>query len=117
MYQKTTAKNGRHEPADVTNNIAALSWIVLQVFEHSGHGSQFCSIPEVTTLLQVHQHILLAPTSFLILLNTQPLKVNNSGFQLSPVDMALFNDLRNGKEQLKKATKAFRKQEKAEDNA
>jgi len=28
MYQKTTAKNGRHEPADVTNNIAALSRIV-----------------------------------------------------------------------------------------
>jgi len=31
--------------------------------------------------------------------------------------MALFNDLRNGKEQLKKATKAFRKREKAEDDA
>jgi len=117
MYQKTTAKNGRHEPADITNNIAALSRIVLQVFEHSGHGSQFRSIPEVTALLQVHQHVLLVPTGFLILLNTQPLKVNNSGFQLSPVDMALFNDLKNGKEQLKKAMKAFRKREKTSDDA
>ena len=27
---KTAAKNGRHEPADVTSNIAALSWIILQ---------------------------------------------------------------------------------------
>jgi len=117
MYQKTMAKNGRHEPADVTNNIATLSGIVLQVFKRSSHGSQFHSIPEATALLQVHQHVLLAPTSFLILLNMQPLKVNNSGFQLSPVDMVLFNDLRNGKEQLKKAMKAFRKQEKVEDNA
>jgi hypothetical protein len=81
-------KLGRNEPADVTNNIAALSRIVLQVFAHSDHGSQFHSIPEVTALLQVHQHILLMPMSFLILLNTQPLKVNNSEFQLSPVDMA-----------------------------
>jgi len=88
------------------------------LFEHSGHSSQFCSILEATALLQVwHQHVLLAPTSFLILLNTQPLKVNNSGFQLSPVDMALFNDLRNGKEQLEKAMKAFREREKGEDDA
>ncbi|KIK05173.1 hypothetical protein K443DRAFT_642382, partial [Laccaria amethystina LaAM-08-1] len=69
-----------HEPADVTNNIAALSRIVLQVFEHSGHSSQFRSIPEATALLQVHQHILLTPTNFLLLLNTQPLKVNNSRY-------------------------------------
>jgi len=117
MYQKTTAKNGRHEPADITNNIATLSRIVLQVFKHSGRGSQFRSIPEATALLQVHQHVLLMPMSFLILLNTQPLKVNNSGFQLSPIDMVLFNDLKNGKEQLKKAMKAFRKQEKTEDDA
>ena len=84
MYQKTAAKNGRHEPADVTSNIAALSRIVLQVFEHSGYGNQFRSIPE---LLQVHQHILLPQTNFLTLLNTRPLKVNNSGFDLSPVDI------------------------------
>ena len=56
MYQKTAAKNGRHEPADVTSNIAALSQIVLQVFEHSGHGNHFRSIPEATAPLQVDQH-------------------------------------------------------------
>ena len=117
MYQKTTAKNGRHEPADVTSNIAALSKIVLQVFEHSGHGAQFRSIPEVTALLQLHQYVLLPPTCFLTLLNTQPLKVNNSGFELSPIDMVLFNDLKRGKEQLRKAMKAFRKRQTAEDNA
>jgi len=33
MYQKTLAKYRRHEPADVTSNIATLSWIVLQVFK------------------------------------------------------------------------------------
>ena len=112
MYQKTAAKNGQHEPADVTSNIAALSRIVLQVFEHSGHGNQFRSIPEVTALLQVHQHVLLPPTNFLAVLNTRPLQVNNSGLDLSPADMALFNDLKQGKAQLKKAMKDFRKQEK-----
>jgi hypothetical protein len=117
MYQKTTAKNGRHEPADITSNIAALSKIILQVFEHSGHGAQFRSIPEVTALLKLHQYVLLPPTSFLTLLNAQPLKVNNSGFELSPVDMVLFNDLKKGKEQLRKAMKAFRKRQKAEDSA
>ena len=115
MYQKPTAKNGRHEPADVTSNIAALSRIVLQVFEHSGHGSQFRSIPEATALLQVHQHVLLPQTNFLTLLNTRPLKVNNSGFDLSPVDMVLFDDLKKGKAELKRAMKAFRKREKVED--
>jgi hypothetical protein len=44
-----------------------------------------------------------------------PLKVNNSGFDLSPVDMMLFNDLKKSKAELKKAMKAFRKREKVED--
>ena len=117
MYQKTAAKNGRYEPADFTSNIAALSRIVLQVFEPSGHGSQFHSIPEVTALLQVHQHVLLPPTNFLTVLNTRPLQVNNSGFDLSPADMEVFNDLKTGKTQLKKAMKDFRKREKAEDKS
>jgi hypothetical protein len=91
------------------SNIAALSCIVLQVFGHSGHSTQFHSIPEATALHQVNQHVLLSPTSFLTLLNTRPLKVNNSRFELSPVDMVLFKDLKKGKEQLKKAMKAFRK--------
>ena len=61
-----------------------------------------------------------APRTDTECLRTRPVpqeKVNNSGFQLSPVDMALFNDLKNGKEQLKKAMKAFRKREKTEDDA
>jgi len=42
-------------------------------------------------------------------MNAQPFKVNNSGFDLSPVNMVLFNDLKKGKDELKKAMKAFRK--------
>jgi len=70
------------------------------------------SIPEATAFLQVHQHVLLPQTNFLTLLNARPLKVNNSGFDLSPVDMVLFNDLKKGKDELKRPTKAFRKREK-----
>jgi hypothetical protein len=54
-------------------------------------------------------HILLPQTSFLAVLNARPLQVNNSGFDLSPVDMALFDDLKQGKAQLKKVMKDFRK--------
>jgi hypothetical protein len=43
------------------------------------------------------------------------LKVNNSGFDLSPIDMVLFDDLKKGKAQLKKAMKDFKKREKVED--
>ena len=35
-------------------------------------------------------------TNFLTLLNSRPLKVNNSGFDLSPVDMLLSHDLKRG---------------------
>ena len=115
MYQKTSAKNGKHEPADVTSNIAALSRIVLQVFEYSGHGNQFHSIPEATASLQVHQHVLLPQSNFLTVLNNRPLRVNNSGFDLSHVHMVLFNDLKKGKAQLKDAMKAFKKREKVKD--
>jgi hypothetical protein len=52
---------------------------------------------------------LLPQTNFLTLLNTQQLKVNNGGFDLSPVNMVLFYDLKKGKDELKKAMKAFRK--------
>ena len=57
----------------------------------------------------------LGPTNFLTLLNTRPSKVNNSGFNLSPIDMVIFDELKKGKAQLKMAMKAFKKQEKVED--
>ena len=63
--------------------------------------------PEVSdarnAVLQVPE---LQPTNFLTLLNTRPLKVNNSGFDLSPIDMVIFNELKKGKAQLKMAMKA-----------
>ena len=49
-----------------------------------------------------------APT----VLNTRPLKVNNSGFDLSPVDIVFFNEPKKGKAEL---MKAFRKREIVED--
>jgi hypothetical protein len=43
------------------------------------------------------------------------LKVNNSRFDLSPVNVVLLNDFKKGKAELKKAMKAFRKRKKVED--
>ena len=43
------------------------------------------------------------------------LKSTTVDFDLSPVDMVLFNNLKKCKAELKKAMKAFRKREKVED--
>ena len=53
--------------------------------------------------------------NYLAVLNTRPLQVNNRGFDLSPANMVLFNDLKQWKAQLKKAMKDFRKREKVKD--
>ena len=107
------------QPSQVT---LPLSQIVLQVFEHSSHSAHFCSILEPTTLLQVLIPTCPAPTNKFshpseYLTIESKLKINNSRFKLSPINMVLFNDLKKGKEQLKKAMKAFRKKETAEDDA
>ena len=65
----------------------------------SGHGNHFHSITEVISLHQVHQYVLLPLTSFL--LNSHPLKVNNSGFDLLPVNVVLSHDLKKGNTELK----------------
>src|SRR6266567_7375526 len=112
MYQKTSVKNGRHEPADVTSNVSALSRITVQVFEHT-HSHHFRSITEATALLQVKQHALIPPSNFLSVLHSRPQQINSSGFDLPGhgVDIQLFRDLQEGLPQLKKAMKAFKEQE------
>jgi hypothetical protein len=62
------------------------------------------------------QHAILLPqTNLLALLNTRPLKVNNSGFDLSLINIVLFNSLKKAKAKLKKAMKVFRKRKKVKD--
>ena len=112
MYQKTMVKCGRHEPTDVTSNIAAFmdcssglgtqqSWHPLLL--HSGTNCIASSIPTCPAPTNKFSYPSEYPTI------ESKLKINNSRFQLSPVNMVLFNDLKKGKEQLKKALKAFRK--------
>lgn len=113
MYVQSAAKNARHESADTTTNISALSRVVIRVFEHT-HGCQFRAIPSATAILQAHQFALLPPSNVISILSTGPQTLNHSGFDLSPTDMTLFNDLRRGNAivQLRLAMKAFRKREK-----
>ena len=113
MYAQSAAKNARHESADTTTNISALSRIVVRVFEHT-HGRQFRAIPSATAMLQAHQFALLPPSNIISVLSTSPQALNHSGFDLSPTDMTLFNDLRRGNAivQLRLAMKAFRKRQK-----
>ena len=109
MYAQSAAKNARHELADTTTNISALSRIVVRVFEHT-HGRQFRAIPSATAMLQAHPPSL----NIISVLSTGLHALNHSGFDLSPTDVTLFNDLRRGNAivQLRLAMKAFRKQEK-----
>ena len=76
---------------------------------------QFRAIPSATGMLQAHQFALLPPSNIISVLSTSPQALNHSGFDLSPTDMTLFNDLRsrgNATVQLRLEMKAFRKRQK-----
>ena len=113
MYAQSAAKNARHESADTMTDISALSRVVIRVFEHT-HGHQFRAIPSAMAMLQAHQFALLPPSNIISVLSTGLQALNYSGFDLSPTDMTLFNDLCQGNAivQLRLTMKAFRKQEK-----
>lgn len=114
MYSKTAGKNSKHEPADTSTNICALSKIVIQVYEHT-HGRHFTSIPSATALLQVYQHVMLPPSNILTLLRSKSVSRNSTGFDLVPGDILLFTELKNSVKQIHKALKSFKKRAERDD--
>ncbi|THU78024.1 hypothetical protein K435DRAFT_590950, partial [Dendrothele bispora CBS 962.96] len=50
MYTKGGGKNGKHAAVTSADNISALSYLAVQLFQHAHHG-RFKSIPSITSSL------------------------------------------------------------------
>lgn len=77
IYSKTAGKGGKHASIDTASNIAATSYISVQLFEHT-FGNQFCLIPEKMVAFQTKQYTHLLSKAFLCLLDFPPIVPSNS---------------------------------------
>ncbi|KAJ3819239.1 hypothetical protein F5880DRAFT_1616648 [Lentinula raphanica] len=111
MYSKTGGKNGKHAAVPSVSNIAALSYIAIQLFEHM-HMGQFRVIPTFTSPFQTKAFALIPHTAFLMLL-TSPAVTTSIGMLKVPNadDMVKFNSFKSktGARALSNAMVEFRK--------
>lgn len=108
MYAKTGGKNGKHSSINESSNIAAVSYICLQVFEFNV-GRQFRAVTEATSAFQTKQFLTIPSFQFLSLVDT---KIHDSGaatVELSAPDMDRFRALQGGKVKLELALTLSRK--------
>ena len=75
MHAKTGGKKGKHSSINESSNIAALSYICLELFKLNV-GRQFHAVTEATSAFQTKQFITIPSYRFLSLLDTN-LKVRN----------------------------------------
>ena len=71
IYTKNNGKNVKHAWASDAENICAISYLGIQVFEHM-HRQQFRAVPQDLTFLQAKRFVLLHPSAFLCTLNHEP---------------------------------------------
>jgi hypothetical protein len=92
VYAKLGGKNGTHSWVSDSSNIAAVSYVPMQIFEHM-IGPQFRAIPQALALnfLQVKQFTLLPAMSLLCTLDTAPQSVmENVSIRISGSDYSQF---------------------------
>ncbi|KAJ7888222.1 hypothetical protein B0H13DRAFT_1469863, partial [Mycena leptocephala] len=99
-------KNGKHAWVSDCLNIAAVSNIPTQVFEHMLSGIQFCTILQSMHALQVRRYALILPISFLCLLENAPEFVN-AGIKISAAEGVLFRRLNTQLSDIMATVKAF----------
>ena len=98
------------------HNIAAVSNIAVQLFEHM-YGPEFRVIPEATSSFLTKQFALLRPISFLLLMASVPrIPTQCTSFQRAAADYQLFEALRSGYDKFKKAMKLFAQRKQNEDD-
>ncbi|KAJ8085468.1 hypothetical protein PM082_004284 [Marasmius tenuissimus] len=100
LYEKTGGKNGRYASVTQTSNIAAASYIDLQVFER-GSGRRFMNVTSSTVMFGVNQFTKIPSQQFLVLLNepSHPTPADSAAgyptsLLLQPNDYELFEWLR-----------------------
>lgn len=116
LYSKTAGKNARHATITDSSNIAAVSNIGVQLFEHM-YGREFRVIPKATLSFLTKQFALLCSTCFLTLMTSAPvIPLRCTSFELATADHQLFEALQSGHGKFTKALKLFAKRKQAEDN-
>ncbi|KAJ7575238.1 hypothetical protein C8J56DRAFT_801893 [Mycena floridula] len=108
MYYKTGGKNGKHAATTKSDNISALSHLVVQVFEHM-NGSLFCIFPSMTDRFQTKGWAIIPPTSFLCCLTGSNIALNGMGIKISNNDFETFQKLKGGIKAFNEVAKSFRK--------
>ena len=106
LYSKTGGKNGKHSSVSESSNVAAISYMAVQVFEHM-YAQQFRSVPAATAMFQTHQFLLLSSLHFLTLLDYK--ESSEHILELSPEDLNRFRTLQKADKQLQAAFKLSKK--------
>lgn len=109
LYSKT-GKNGKHSAINESSNIAAVSYLAVQLFQHR-LGPQFRSVPDATALFQTKQFLLLSSFQFLCLIETKlPAQQSSMPFiELLPQDIDHYKALKKGQKELTLALKNSKK--------
>ena len=102
LYSKSGGKSGKHNAVTDSSDITALSYIGVQVFEHS-HSKWFTHIPSKTAQLQTRQFALLPPMYFLMCLHSA-VEVNETQVvEVSREDYTEFKNMLQGVHRIRKA--------------
>jgi hypothetical protein len=100
IYAKSGGKAGKHSWVSDSSNVAAVSNIPVQLFDHI-LGVQFRAIPGGQTL-HVKRFCLLPSSAFLCTLDVAPSETEN-GLKISPQDGVLFRNLKDSSAGIQKA--------------
>ena len=120
LYSKT-GKNGKHSAINESSDIAAVSYLAVQLFQHR-LGPRFRSVPDATALFQTKQFILLSSIQFLCLIDSEtklpqapPNQQSTLFIELLPQDIDSYKALKNGQKELTVALKLSKKHGSGED--
>jgi hypothetical protein len=110
MYSKTGGKNGKHSAITESSNIAAVSYLAVQLFQYR-LARQFRSVPDMTAIFQTKQFLLLSSLQFLCLADSKISReqLATSFIELSLEDVNRYRALREGQKELIAAIKLSKK--------
>ncbi|KAL1751197.1 hypothetical protein FB107DRAFT_222515 [Schizophyllum commune] len=115
LYEKTAGKNGKHAGIATLNNVAAVSYAVVQVFSVNRDGLTFSSIAARTSLLGTKAFLHLPPSHILSVLQ-HPAAHSSDGdvLTLHDNDLTTFKELRANIARIDTACRRFKQRRRAD---
>ncbi|KAF9481696.1 hypothetical protein BDN70DRAFT_991713 [Pholiota conissans] len=110
LYSKTGGKNGKHCAVSESSNIAAVSYVGFQLFEHF-HAYQFRAVPNSMTRFQTYRFQHSSSFELLCLLDAKITFTGQSFIELSTADLERFQDMKKGERSLSVAVKNAKKRQ------